>query len=145
MSEELTQDHQEALVPSDDLDEETLQDFFFLEKSRVAADRERVQLGVKAIEAQSAADQRLYEFQMAQLDKGYEDRRDRFKAALKIIWVAFVFVMLGAGALFYLLFAGNELQQDMAFELLKLLGAAVAGGGAVSLTANALKKASSMV
>ena len=145
MSEESTQDHQEALVPSDDLDGETLQEFFFLEKNRIDADRERVQLGFKTIEAQDASDKRLYEFQMAQLEKGFKDRRERFKAALKIIWVLFVFGMLGAGALFYLLFAGNELQQDMAFELLKLLGAAVAGGGAVSLTANALKKASSMV
>ena len=144
MSEESPHDQQGALTHTDP-DPQMIQGLFHMENRRIDVERDRVQLGLKMVEAHEASDQRQYDFHMAQLTQTFQDRKDGRKSLITIIWAILVFFMFGVAGLMGLLFFGTDFQQDMALEISKLLGAALGGGGIIWLARSLFKKAATMV
>ena len=104
-------------------------EFLQLERLRIDSVNKRTDVAQAYIDANSAADQRRYNYHVQKMESDREERSETRKATTKILWA-----FLGASSfftliLFYMLFLGNPEQVENAGALLKVLGTGVGGLG----------------
>ncbi len=104
-------------------------EFIELERLRIDSVNKRTEVAQAYIDANSAADQRRYNYNIQKMEVDREERSATRKATTKILWA-----FLGVSAfftliLFYMLFLGNLDQAENAKTLLRVLGTGVGGFG----------------
>ena len=104
-------------------------EFLELERLRIDSVNKRTEVAQAYIDANSAADQRRYNFHIQKMESDRQERSETRKATTKFLWA-----FLGASSffslvLFYMLFLGNPEQVENAKTLLKTLGTGIGGFG----------------
>ena len=118
-------------------------EMFELERERLKSADKRTEIAKLAIEANDAADKRMFDYRMARIQKESELKLDQLSL---IRWIA-----LGVGIiattvvtlLFSMVFFGDAHQSELAWGILEKLGVALSGIGAYLLGKMAFGKLNS--
>ena len=134
------------LVPrEEDLEDETRQMWAFkqlieLERQRVDSNNRRTDVALKAIAASDASDKRQYDYHVEKLRQGSDERKERHRSAINIVWAIFALALAGSAFVIGMLFFGSDSQRAAAEALLKTIGTAVGGAGAFWLVKEAFQR-----
>jgi hypothetical protein len=106
--------------------------FLEVERTRIQAQDRRTDALQAAIKASDAADQRQYDFRMAQLQAHKDDLRARFRFGTRFLTAVTSVGVVCLIGLVSLAIWGQPEQRKVALDLVKLLFVAVAGWGVIS-------------
>ena len=104
-----------------------------IERRRIESYDRRTEAFREATRAADAADQRQHEFHMRRLENEEDSSRRRHQLARRVVYWGGASVLLVGTALLVMLFFGDERQSGSALALIKALGMALGGGGALHL------------
>ena len=108
-----------------------IEQLFKLERQRVDSNNRRTDVALRTIEASSASDERQFKYHVEKLRQGSQDRNERYRSALRFAWAFFTIAVAGGGLIFFMLFYGDDAQRIAARDLLRAIGTAVGGAGAL--------------
>jgi hypothetical protein len=114
-----------------------------VERQRLEASTRRTDVVKMLVEANDAADKRQYEFQMAKLESGNVDLRNRHTLLSRTILGGGIFVILVVALFLYMAFFGNENQRETAIKILTVFGTGLGGAGIFRIVTEGLKRISS--
>lgn len=104
-------------------------ELFAIERERIASQDRKTAVIEQAIAANDRADKRQYEYEVEKLHLDDEDRARRLKSGMAILWVLLLAALGCIGILFWMILAGEEVQQENANDLLDTLFTGVGGFG----------------
>jgi hypothetical protein len=110
-----------------------------IERLRIESADKRTQLGLEAIKATDAADQRQFNFHMERLKREDDDRCRRHALAKGIFSVGGVVLTALASLLLGMIFWGTPDQSGKAYTLIKEAAKALGGGGFIVLLIQAVR------
>lgn len=108
-------------------------EMFELERERLKSADKRTEIAKLAIEANDAADKRMFDYHMARIQKESELKRDQLSL---IRWIAIgggIIATTVVTLLFGMMFFGDAHQSELAWGILEKLGVALSGIGAYLL------------
>lgn len=98
-----------------------------LERDRLKSQDKRTEIAKMAIEANDAADKRMFDYHMSRLDRESELRKEQIKIAKHLIYGGFTAFFISIALLLTMSFFGNEAQSETAATLLEKLMTALGG------------------
>lgn len=104
-----------------------------IERLRIESQDRRTEAFREAVRATDAAEQRQHEFHMRRLENSEKADQRRHQLARGVLYWGGLGALLVGTALLVILFFGDERQSGFAFALIKALGMALGGGGALHL------------
>lgn len=118
----------------------TGKDMFELEKERIKSADKRTEIARLAIEANDAADTRMFDYHMSKLEHDTQLRAQQIKVATRLLYGGGVFIFVSVGLLLAMSFFGDIHQSEIASNLLEKLTAACGGIGVYLLGKAAFSK-----
>lgn len=104
-----------------------------IDRRRIESQDRRTEVISEVIRAADAADQRQHEFHMRRLEDEEKADQRRHQLARGVLYLGGLGALLVGGWLLGMLFFGDERQSESALALIKVLGIALGGGGALHL------------
>lgn len=98
-----------------------------LERDRLKSQDKRTEIAKMAIEANDAADKRMFDYHMSRLDRESELRKEQIKIAKHLIYGGFTVFFISIALLLAMSFFGNESQSETAATLFEKLMTALGG------------------
>ena len=88
------------------LDRQTwaFEQLFEIERQRVDSNNRRTEVALKVIAASEASDERQFQYHVEKLRQGSQDRNERRRSALQLLWAFFAVAVAGVGLVFFMLF-----------------------------------------
>ncbi len=100
-----------------------------LERDRIKSHDRRTEISSQALNAAADSDERQYNYHMDKLRRDDEDRRDRRKSGMLLIWSISGISAVFLGFLLLMGFFGDPTQREAAKALLSTLGTGTGGFG----------------
>jgi hypothetical protein len=123
------------LVPA-----EPLHELLQLERERIDSNNRRTEVMRLAIEANKESDRQQFDFSMAQLGHESTKTESKHSIAKLVIYVGGSFVLILFAFLIGMAFFGSPYQAQIAFDLVKIILAGVAGYGVITGIVNFLRR-----
>ncbi|MBS3953661.1 MAG: hypothetical protein KGZ88_11995 [Methylomicrobium sp.] len=98
-----------------------------LERERLKSQDKKTEIAKMAIEANDAADKRMFDYHMSRLDSENDLSKEQIKIAKHLIYGGFTVFFISIALLLSMSFFGDESQSKTAFILLEKLMTALGG------------------